>query len=210
VSRPLVVGGDISLTASGLAWPDGVVLTHGRAGLTNQRIHVQERGQALMGLVWELGSLIGCRALGGDLTGLADPLGGVEWPTLVMIEHFASRGAGIDPERAYVWWSLINLLGRHGVPAIVVPPSTLKVYACGMGDANKREVWAGVAEHFPQYEIHKTGKRGTVLASEDHDKADAVTLMAMGRDLLGAPLVELPQKHRRALDALELPPGVRL
>lgn len=206
---PLAVGGDLSLTKSGLAWPDGVVVTHGRDGLTSQRTPLQERGQALMGLVWDLGSLIGCRTLGGDLTGLAET---VEWPALVVLEDFPpTSDQRIDPERGYLWWSLVNLLGRFGVPVLPVPPATLKIYACGLGSAHKDTVWAGVAEHFPQYEIHNTHKTtGKVLASKSYDRADAVTLMAIGCDLLGAPLVELPAKHRRALDTLELPPGVKL
>lgn len=207
MSRPPVVGGDLSLTASALAWPDGTVLVHGRGGLTSVRTPLQERGQAMMGLVWDLGSLIAVQRLGGALDVLD---GGPEWPALMLVEDFPPGNTRIDPERGYVWWALVNLLNRHGVPVLAVPPSNLKQYACGLGNANKREVWAGVAEHLPQFEIHKTGKNGRVLTSPDFDKADAVTLVAMGMDLLGEPLVELPPKHRKALDALELPPGVRL
>jgi Holliday junction resolvasome RuvABC endonuclease subunit len=97
----------------------------------------------------------------------------------------------------------------HQIPVLVVPPNNLKQYACGMGSANKREVFAGMSEWFPGWELHKTGKRGNVLTSPDYDKADAVALMAIGCELLGEPLVELPAKHRKALDKLELPPGVR-
>jgi crossover junction endodeoxyribonuclease RuvC len=209
VSRPLAVGGDISLTASGLAWPNGIALTHGRTGLTSVRTPLQERGQAMMSLVVELGGLIA----GGGLAGALDTLDGPCWPRVVLLEDFppgSGPGARIDPERGYLWWSLVNYLGRNGVPVLAVPPSSLKLYACGLGNANKREVWAGVHEWYPQFEIHKTSKSGKILTSPDFDKADAVALVAMGCDLLGEPLVELPAKQRKALDALELPPGVRL
>ncbi len=207
--HPPVTGVDFSLTATAIAWPDSQVLTHGRAGLTNVRTPLQERGQAMMGLVWELGSLVATRGLGGLLDTLPGQLAPA-WPVLVLMEDFPPGNTRIDPERGYVWWALINLLHRHGVPVLAVPPSTLKMYACGMGNANKREVWAGVAQWWPQFEIHKVGKSGKVLPSQDFDRADAVALVAMACDLLGAPLVELPAKQRKALDALELPPGVKL
>lgn len=206
MSAPLVVGGDPSLTATALAWPDGRVITHGRAGLTNVRTPLQERGQAMMGLTLELGHLIA----GGGLTGALEALDGPLWPRLVLLEDFPAGNTRIDPERGYLWWSLINYLGRNGVPVLAVPPSNVKQYACGMGNANKREVIAGVREWFPQFEIRRTSKTGKILTTDDDNKADAVALVAMGMELLGQPLAELPGKHRRALDALELPPGVRL
>jgi hypothetical protein len=201
VTGLLVVGGDISLTAAALAWPDGVVLTHGRTGLTNPRTPLQDRGQAMKGLVVELANLITRWSDGAEV-----PV----WPTLVLFEDFPPGNTRIDPERGYLWWSLVNLMGHYGVPVLPVPPSNLKQYACGMGNANKREVIAGVTEWFPQFEIRRTSKAGRPLTTFDDNKADAVTLMAMGCELLGEPLVELPAKHRKALDALELPPGVRL
>jgi hypothetical protein len=207
VSAPLVVGGDPSLTATALAWPHGRVITHGRAGLTNVRTPLQERGQAMMALILELGHLIA----GGAPTLALDAWSEVSWPRLVLLEDFPpGTGMRIDPERGYVWWSLVNYLGRNGVPVLAVPPSNVKQYACGMGNANKREVIAGVREWFPQFEIRRTSKTGKILTTDDDNKADAVALVAMGMELLGQPLAELPGKHRRALDALELPPGVRL
>jgi hypothetical protein len=206
VSRPLVVGGDISLTASALAWPDGTVIVHGRAGLTNPRTPLQERGTAMMGLTLELGRLIA----GGASTDVLGAPDGPLWPALVLLEDFPPGNTRIDPERGYLWWSLINYLGRNGVPVLAVPPSTVKLYACGMGNANKREVIAGVKEWFPQFEIRKTSKTGKILTTDDDNKADAVALLAIGMDLLGEPLAEVPPKHRKALDALELPPGVRV
>src|SRR6185369_5410781 len=82
VSAPLVVGGDPSLTATALAWPDGRVITHGRAGLTNVRTPLQERGQAMMALVLELGHLIA----GGAPTLALDAWSEVSWPRLVLLE----------------------------------------------------------------------------------------------------------------------------
>jgi len=197
---PHVVGADVSLTATGLAWPDRHTMTHGAAGLTNPRTYVGDRAEGLDQLAEELYShIIGRRATFED------------WlPRLVVLEDFPAGSTRIDPERGYLWWRVVKLLtSMHQIPVLVVPPNNLKQYACGMGSANKREVFAGMSEWFPGWELHKTGKRGNVLTSPDYDKADAVALMAIGCELLGEPLVELPAKHRKALDKLELPPGVR-
>lgn len=197
-SLPHVVGGDLSLTASGLAWPDHHTDATGAAGLANPRTYVGERAGLLGALAARLESVIHSRntLFGGQ-------------PRLVVLEDFPSGNTRIDPERGYLWWRLVERLTADGVPVLPVPPTTLKLYACGMGNANKREVIAGVQEFFPDWQIMKTSKTGKVLTTVDDNKADAVVLMAIGCALLGEPLVELPAKHRKALDKLELPAGVR-
>lgn len=197
-SLPYVVGGDISLTASGLAWPDRHTETAGVAGLANPRTYVGERAGLLGALAARLDDVVHSRnTLSGGL------------PRLVVLEDFPAGSTRIDPERGYLWWRLIERLTVHDVPVLPVPPNTLKQYACGMGNANKREVIAGVRDFFPDWPIMKTSKTGKVLTTVDDNKADAVALCAIGCELLGEPLVELPAKHRKALDKLELPPGVR-
>jgi len=199
VNLPHVVGGDISLTASGLAWPDRHTATAGAGGLANPRTYVGERAGRLGALAARLDDDVHSRntRCGGLL------------PRLVVLEDFPAGSTRIDPERGYLWWRLIERLTVQGVPVLPVPPTTLKLYACGMGNANKREVIAGVQEFFPDWPIMKTSKAGKVLTTVDDNRADAVVLMAIGCELLGGPLVELPAKHRKALDKLELPPGVR-
>lgn len=197
-SLPHVVGGDISLTASGLAWPDRHTAAAGAAGLANPRTYVGERAGLLGALAARLDDVVHSRnTLFGGM------------PRLVVLDDFPAGSTRIDPERGYLWWRLIERLTVQGVPVLPVPPTTLKLYACGMGNANKREVIAGVQEFFPDWPIMKTSKTGKVLTTVDDNKADAVVLMAIGCELLGEPLVELPARHRKALDKLELPPGVR-
>jgi crossover junction endodeoxyribonuclease RuvC len=195
---PHVVGGDISLTASAFAWPDRHTAVEGMAGLANPRTYVGVRAGLLGGLAARLDDVVHSRNIlyGGT-------------PRLVVLEDFPTGSTRIDPERGYLWWRLVERLDGDNVPVLVVPPSTVKLYACGMGNANKREVIAGVREWFSGWPIMKTGKRGNELTTVDDNKADAVVLMAIGCELLGEPLVELPAKHRKALDKLELPPGVR-
>lgn len=197
---PHVVGADISLTATGMAWPDHHTDVYGVSGLTSPRLPLDERADGLNTLASTLYELIVSRRAVFD-----------DWlPRLVVVEDFPpTAGVRIDPERGFLWWRLVRKLTALGVPVLAVPPNTLKLYACGMGNANKREVTAGVREFFPGWEIMKTSKTGKVLTTVDDNKADAVALMAIGCELLGEPLVELPAKQRKALDALELPPGVR-
>jgi len=195
---PDVGGLDLSLTATALAWPDGTVGTRGAAGLTNDRIAEAQRAAGLEDLAVTLANWVG-----------SGPPGATDPPRLVLVEALPSARTSVDPERCHVWWRVVHLLTVHGVPILVVQPSVVKLYACGMGNANKREVIAGIAEWFPAFEIHRTSKAGKVLTTYDDNKADAVALMALGCELLGEPLVELPAKHRKALDKLELPPGVR-
>lgn len=196
---PHVVGGDISLTASGLAWTDSRTATFGRQGITAIR-DISLRTEAMDRLTIELAALI---------VGEARTVN--EYPLLVVLEDLTQRGgaAGISTEKAHVWWSLVRMLHANRIPVLAVPVKTAKLYACGRGDANKREVIDGIREWFPAWEIKRTGARGALLTTDDDNKADAVALMALGCELLGEPLVELPAKHRKALDKLELPPGVR-
>lgn len=206
---PLVVGLDISLTATGLAWSDGRTMTYGRDGLTNPRVHIQERGRLLMELALEIGTLAAHRTLGGPSM---IPASNAK-PVLAVAENIPTggrTGADVQVERCYLWLAVINLLGRWGIPVLEVTPTQIKKYACGLGNANKREAVAGIKQWFPGWEVRKTGKRGNVLTTDDDNKADGVGAMAIGRDLLGAPVVELPARHRDVLKALELPPGVRL
>lgn len=192
---PHVCGVDLSLTSTGLAWPDGRTQTLGRDGITAIR-DVGARTEAMERLSIELTATI-----------MSDS----PWPVLVVIEDLTQRGgaAGISTEKAHVWWSVVRNLHANGRPVLPVPVKTAKLYAFGKGDANKREMMTSIQETFPGWEIRKTGKRGTVLTTLDDNKADAVALMAVGCHLLGYPLVEVTPWRLRALEKLILPGGVR-
>lgn len=198
--KPLVVGVDLSLTATGMAWPDGRTLAHGRTGLTSPNTPPWKRGEMLEELCGELVQ----RVMASD--GLDSV---TTWPDLVTLEEIPPTGTRLDRERCYLWWAFLIALTRRDVLVLPIPPTSAKLYVTGRGDANKREVIAAVQERFPGWEIHKTSKTGKPLAKVDDNKADAVTLMAMGRELLGAPLVEMPESSRRALTKLSLPDGRR-
>lgn len=116
-------------------------------------------------------------------------------PDLVVIEAPAfSRTAGGAHERAFLFWRLYEALTGLDVPIAVMTTNQRMLYATGKGSANKGAIVDAVARRLPQFD---TGG--------DDNKADAVILMAAGRDALGHPLVTMPAAHRRALEAVAWP-----
>ncbi len=195
---PHVVGGDTSLTATGLAWPDGTTMTHGRTGLTAFTTAPGSRSLQLQDLAQELKA----RIIGHTHTD------GSALPVMVALEGVPTSGTKVDSERCYLWWRLIEKLTLSAVPVLVVPPTSLKLYATSFGSANKREVIEACRKELPDWQIMKTGKSGKVLTTPDDNKVDAVWLMAAACHLLGHPLVSVTPWRERALEKLVLPPGV--
>ncbi len=122
----------------------------------------------------------------------------IRTPHLVVIEG-PSYGSGTGDrqqghhERAGLWWHTTYRLWRVEIPFAVVPPSVLKKYATGRGNASKQEVLLAAARRYP----------GVDIANDN--EADAVVLLALALDHLGEPLAEVPQTHRAALDKIAWP-----
>lgn len=118
-------------------------------------------------------------------------------PDLVAVEGLAHGSqTGQHLTRAGMWHLVMNGVDQRGIRWIEVPPTSLKKYATGRGNAGKDEVLAAAIRRFPDINV-----RG-------NDEADGLWLAAIGADLLGEPLVEMPALHRTALAKLELPAGV--
>jgi len=119
---------------------------------------------------------------------------------LVVVEgpSFASKSGSQTGhhERAGLWWFVMDAVDGAGLRWLEVPPTSLKKYATGKGNAGKDEVLAAAVRRFPAVEV-----RG-------NDEADALWLAAIGADLLGDPMVEMPAANRAALAKLSLPMGV--
>lgn len=198
-SLPHCVGLDISLTATGFAWPDGETQTIGETGLTSVAIAPVERAERLHRLAGRLGNKTRERR--------------AEWdhhtPALVAVEGLPTSGTKVDAERCYLWLETIRLIGGYGTPVMSIPPTTIKLYATGLGNANKREVIAAAKRDLPRFEVRKTAKTGKVLTTDDDNKADAAWLCAIACHLVGVPLVEVTPWRERALEKLILPEGVR-
>jgi crossover junction endodeoxyribonuclease RuvC len=192
-----VRGIDLSLTASGIAWPGGRLVTHGRSGLTGTKMPPTSKAVALDSLAGELHRMTVQDTMSGEIR-------------LILIETLPTSRLTVNGERSYVWWAFVRLCAFDGIPVLDVPPATLKLYASGHGDANKREVLAAVQKHLPQFDIRKVNAKGDPLKTLDDNRADAAVLCAIGMDLLGHPLAVMPAAHRKALDKLVVPGLVTL
>jgi Holliday junction resolvasome RuvABC endonuclease subunit len=167
--RPLtVVALDVSLTCTGVAgvgWTD--------------RIRTKLRGdQRLAYLKTEIATFIRC----ADLVAMEGPSYGHSGP------RFHEDLAGL---RVLVR----QYCHQHGIPYAIVPPSNLKLYTAGRGNATKGEVRSAVAD---RYGVHTEG-------AGRYDQADAYGALAAASDWLGQPLAAVPAKNRGALAGCQWP-----
>lgn len=160
--HPKVTGIDLSLAATGVAWMDGTVETlkpGDRRGL--DRIH------------WTVARIVEGAAR-SDLAVLEGPA------------YSRATGAG-HHEAAGLWWAVLDaLVSRYKVPVAVVPPTTLKKYATGKGNATKPDM---------RMALYRRESRDL----RDDNMVDARWLALMGLDHLGHPVVDVPKTHRDAL-----------
>lgn len=89
------------------------------------------------------------------------------------------------------------ILHDHFVPFVEIPPPTLKKYATGRGNAPKPDM---------RMELYK--RSGLDVA--DDNAVDALWLLALGRQLTGDPLWDMPKANCEALAKVELPEGVTI
>jgi crossover junction endodeoxyribonuclease RuvC len=180
--HPAVVGIDPSLTATGFAWPDGRCIKHGVSGLTDHKVPVAERGPKLMDLVRRLRDI----ALG------VDAIGNARRPGLVVMEELPPTPKFFDWERGYLWWALANALTVALIPVVIVPVSTIKKYATGKGNAAKAAVIEATVRRLP---VFQTGG--------DDNLCDATWACAIGMELIGQPLTDMPKANRDALKLIQ-------
>ncbi|GHB15419.1 hypothetical protein GCM10018777_56870 [Streptomyces albogriseolus] len=116
-------------------------------------------------------------------------------PDLVVMELPAvSRSGGGAHERGWLWWEIYNYLVAREIPTGLMTPNARALYATGKGNAGKGAVVDSIARRFPAW------------TTEGNDNAaDAVALMAAGRDWLGHPITDMPKTHRAALDKATWP-----
>lgn len=173
VSTPHVVGVDPSLTSTGISDGTQTWLIRSRGHKTDT---LDDRAQRLDKLV----------------VGITGHIG---YPDLVLIEGpaFAST-SGHMHDRSGLWWLIVLALRDAAVPVVEIPPTKVKTYATGKGNANKGAIVDATARRFPD-----------VDTAGDDNACDALWLAAMGLDHLGRAPVQLPQTHRRALDSVTWP-----
>ncbi|NUU22891.1 MAG: Holliday junction endonuclease [Streptomycetaceae bacterium] len=156
MTAPYVVGLDLSLTATGVADINGTRTI-------------------------KCGDLRGCDRFSWIVSDIFGD-GTVQAADLVVIEgpaYSRALGAG-HHEAAGLWWHIVYRLTAHGVPYAVVPPTSLKKYTTGKGNATKPDMRMAL--------FQRAG-----LDLRDDNQVDAWWLRAAGLDHLGSPPVELPQ-----------------
>ncbi|MFJ6935724.1 hypothetical protein [Streptomyces sp. NPDC101132] len=167
-ARPLVIGLDLSLTSTGVAgegWTD--------------RIRTKTRGDARLAYL-ESGVVSFIRS--AELVVMEGP-------------SFGHAGPRNPEDLAGLRVLVRRFCYRHQIPYAVIPPSTLKLYATGRGNATKGEVRSAIAD---RYGVHTEG-------AARYDEADAYAALAAAYDWLGQPLAPAPEKNRRALAGCSWP-----
>lgn len=139
---PVVIGLDLSLTATGLSDGDRTWLLRSRGYQTDT---LDDRARRLRLLA----------------TGILESCVGA---TLVVIEGpaFASV-SGHAHDRSGLWWLVVDLLGEADVPVVEVPPAALKKYATGKGNATKGGVIDATARRFPKIDTGADDNRADAL-----------------------------------------------
>ena len=117
---------------------------------------------------------------------------------LVIIEgpSYGSQGTGSGHhERAGLWWMITHQVWRAGIPIAVVPPTCVKKFATGKGNAGKDLIMLEVSRRFPWF-------------YGDNNAADALLLCAMGAQWLGEPIINMPKVHLAGLEKVKWPEEV--
>lgn len=180
-------GLDLSLTNSGVAvwdWENGnQTFLLGRPGITNASLADQ------IVAIDELATRI-CQAT----------MWNGEWPEIVAVEALDNaRAYGGVTERTALYWQVVSRLREAGCRIWVPTSAQVKIYAAGNGLATKKQVIAGVTEHWPNWHHHN-----------NDNVADAAALCELGLALADQPSKLLPEEHTRVLPRVRRitdPPG---
>jgi crossover junction endodeoxyribonuclease RuvC len=172
-----VTGIDLSLTSTGVAViVDGhthritTLASKGHRGDT-----VPQRAKRLASIVDDVWNEI----FDADLTVIEGP-------------SFASSGAGTW-DRAGLWWLVMSELQTERFPVAIVPPTVVKKFAAGKGNADKSAVAAGLARLWPEAQ------------ASNNNEWDALALATIGAQSMG---LDVPRRahHAECLAKVEWPP----
>ena len=174
---PLVVGIDLSLKATGVAWWDTAPPVDPVPLLLLETI--------------QSGKTDGLRRLQSIRSQVSARVRAAE---LVVLEGLypQAKANAYTNERAGLWYLIADRLDQLGVRYAVVQPTAVKQYATGKGNASKTAVVAAVVRRYD-------------ASPADDDQADALVLAAMGLHHLGCPPAPVPAAHERALKAVTWP-----
>ncbi|MFB7461236.1 hypothetical protein [Streptomyces sp. NPDC056188] len=168
--RPLVIGADLSLRSTGIGSADWTDHVRTKPTMTGH--------PRLDYLMQEIGSFL----RNADLVVLEGP-------------SYGHAGQGGHEELAGLRVMVRHWLWRHEIPYAVVPPSTLKLFFAGHGQAAK-SLMRGAAERL-------YGR--TFEGPAANDECDGFALAAAGYAWLGCPLAEIPERQNAALAGCQWP-----
>jgi crossover junction endodeoxyribonuclease RuvC len=116
--------------------------------------------------------------------------------TLAVIEgpSYGHSGMRQHEELVALRWMIYDLLDRADIPYVLVPPSSLKLWATGKGNASKEDVAAAMDRRHDD---------GEFLAKKRFDEADALALAEMGAGWLNNWC--LSPERQRAMAAVAWP-----
>lgn len=124
----------------------------------------------------------------------------VKGSQLVVLEGPSLSSKGSSAKDLAGLWHLVYDRLCVDYRVLVVPPSSLKKWATGKGNAGKPQVAVGLHRSLPQAVF------GVDFATLDDNEADAAGLCVMGAQALGWPVpVELTKYRQEALSGLRLP-----
>lgn len=112
---------------------------------------------------------------------------------VVALEGFSygSKGSSVDQIYGLGWYVRLGFRAL-GLPYALVPPSSLKQYATGKGNATKPDMRVALLQRFD-------------VDERDDNIVDARWLRAMALDAYGEPLLTMPQANRAALAKVPWP-----
>ena len=172
MSSHTVLALDLSATKAGVCWPAGGAdrfAAPNSVGTGGERLHW-----------WYV-------KLRREIDGLtrAPDVVAVEGPSL----HSKGQAGMISAAEVR---GVARLAARHAIGEdrwVEIPPSSIKKYATGKGNAGKDDVKAACRRRFD-------------WNGESDDEADALWLWALVHHALGSPVVEVPQLNQEALSAV--------
>lgn len=183
----LVVGLDLSLTATGIA------KVHSNGAIEVERV-VSKPPKPPEGhkhpTLWQRQARLS--RLASDIVAVVQRAG---LPTIVVIEGPAyGSKMGSMHDRSGLWWLVVEELLNLAVPVAEVSPTARIRYAMGIGRGSKEAVMAAAIRRYGQLvEIH------------DDNEADAILLAAMGAQRFGIPVTVPPSAHSGAIESVVWP-----
>lgn len=182
-----IVALDLSLAKTGVAT---LTYANGEWDLDYYRVQTSPHGKGdtrgLRERMREIRSSCGIAAEHADLVLMEGP-------------SFASVGSS-SKDLMGLWWLVYDRLCDDVHSPVVVPPSTLKKWACGKGNAGKTGVALGVFRTFDSKTF------GVDFTNADDNEVDACALAGLGAQLCGLPVpFELPKYRTDVVSGLRLP-----